>query len=619
MAITKSFNGQTIYKSGSYSKATVDNSAGSAIGSNDVLFLIGESSKGASGAVTGIVEYSASRLDALIANFGDGPLVDAAVVSSRPSKTPGIGGVGRYLVYKTNPSVQASVNLTKSASNMYLVKGRAYGVADNNYTVVVAAGTTSNQKLVSVTELSATTESLGENAAEDIITITYTGNGSTAVVAIAGASRAALTLTTTLAGDESDGSANLSITLANYTMKQLVDYINLQTGYTATLATANKAAKAATELDITASVTIKSAVVTIRRLATEVLELINTSTRVIATEAGIFTGVPDNQSAALTGGAQGASTNAFFSAGLSKSLGKEYNVVLPCVSRDATVDIADSVAGFTDASSTYTASSVLSAVDAHLTLRGNTKNRREAQCFAGFRNAVKATCYSTIAALNSYNMQVALQDSLFVDQAGTLKVGHPHITAALLAGMRLGTSVGEPLTYKVPNTTLVGHFLDSTTLLESGDFDPAVDADDAITNGVITLEPKGAGYRVVVDNTTYGTDASFVYNRGSVVEAVYFVQKDLRDFTDLVWIGLKTSSGGASSLKNMLRNRLIALNAPEVNVITGSDDAPNGFREDTFTVTTAGNTTTVQVEFKPVQGNDFVFYSFTVGDITQTA
>ena len=618
MSIKKSFNGASIRKPGAYSKYKVDNSAGSDLGANDTLLLVGEAAKGAPGATEGIQSFTASRLDALIAKYGSGPIVDAAVAASRPSKTPGIGGAGRILVWKTNASTQASATLLKSASAFAVVKDRAWGSEGNNYSVVVAAGDYADQKAISVTQLAGTTESLGQNAAQAVISVQYTGNGSAATLTIAGATRNALTLTTSLTG-QSDGSLNLSVPLLGKTVKQLVDYINAQTGYTASVSTASLSAKSSTELDLVSAINILTAK-TLKRLAVEIVELINTSDRVEATESvPPLGGVPDNQTKALTGGAQGASTNSNFSTGMAQSLAEDYGVMLPCISRDASEDIADTVLGFTDAASTYTISAVLAAMVSHLALRGNTKNRKEAQGMGGVRKSTKSAAFAAVNAVADYNSQIAIQDVVFSDATGELKVGQPHIFAAMCAGIRLGTDIGEPLTHKVLNALQVGHVIDPSTLLSTGDFNDNLDADDAIDNGVLFAEKFANAYRVVVDNTTYGQDGSFVFNRGSVIEASYFVFKTLRQTAEEVFVGKKVSNGLASSIKNTVRNKLRELNAPDVQIITSSDDAPEGFREDTFVVTVDGNTATVQVEFKPVQGLDFVLFNFTLGDIQQSA
>lgn len=619
MAIKKSFNGASIRKPGAYSKFKVDNSSGGDLAANDTLFLIGESSAGAPGSVEGIQNFSTSNLDALVAKYGSGPIVDCAIAAVRPSKTPGIGGAGRILVYKTNASIQAQATLLKSASQFAVVKDQAYGLGGNFYSVVVAAGDSGSQKNISVTKLGGTTESLGENPAKSIISVQYTGNATTAALSIAGSTRANLTLTTTLAGDQTDGSVNLSVALAGKTMKQLVDYINAQVGYVASISTASFSVNPANDLDPVSSISILTAKILLR-LQKEIIELINTSARVVATEPSQpLGGVPDNQTKALSGGAQGASTNSNFSTGMSNSLGVDYNVLLPAISRDASEDIADADTGFTDPSSTYTIAAVLAAQVSHLILRGNTKNRREAQGMGGVRKSSKAAAYSAINSVASENMQVAMQDVVFSDATGNLKVGHPHVFAALCSGIRLGTDVGEPLTHKFINALQVGHFINAETLIPAGDFDPNLDGDDAIDNGVLFSEKFGNGFRIVVDNTTYGQDDSFIFNRGSVIEASYFTFKTLRETAENIFVGKKVSNGLAKSIKNAVRNKLRELNAPDVNIITSSSDAPEGFREDTFVVTVVGNTATVTVEFKPVQGLDFVFFNFTLGDIKQSA
>lgn len=618
MAITKSFGGAAIKKPGAYSKFKVDNSSGSPLAPTNVLMLIGESTLGAPGASEGIQQFDASQLPSLIAKYGAGPLIDAAIASTRPSNTPGVGGAGRFLVWKTNASTQASASVVKSASQMYSVKDSAWGSPGNSLSIVVATGDSGSQRHITVPQLGGTTEDLGQNPGISILSIDYTGDGSAATATIAGSTRSALILTTALTA-QSDGSVNLSIPLAGKSMKQLVDAINANPFYTAVLLDVPSSQKSATDLDPISAVSIL-APLTMRRLALEVLEVINTSARVEATEASQpIGGVPDTQTKPLSGGAQGASTNTNFSNGWAASLAQDYNVTVPCVSRDASVDVADLKLGFTDAASSYTITAVLAAMNAHLSLRGQIKNRREAQGMAGFRNASKAACFTAIAAIASENIQCAMQDVVFSDATGNLKVGQPHIFAAMAAGIRLGTDVGEPLTYKFLKALQVGHIIDPVTLQQSGDFNAQLDVDSAIDAGVLFAEPFGNANRIVVDNTTYGLDQSFVFNRGSVVEASYYVFKTLRQTAEEVFVGKKVSNGLAESIKNTLRNKLRELNQPDVQIITSSDDAPEGFREDTFVVTVQGNTATVQLEFKPVQGLDFVFFEFTLGDIQQSA
>lgn len=619
MSIKKSFNGKTIRKPGPYSRSKVDNSAGAPLRATDVLMIVGESSKGAPGATTGITTFSAERLDALIETYGSGPLVDCAVAACRPSKQAGIGGSSVIKIWKTNAATQASAMIKKSGSNIIQVRDKAWGQGGNDLSVVVAAGDTGNQKLISIARVGDTTEILGQNAAQQVLNIRYIGDGTTATMTITGASQQAKTLATTLAGDQTDGSVALNIQLKNYTMKTLVDYINSQTGYAANLLTVSLSQKSAIELDPATATNIKPALVVQYRLQREMTDLLNTSDRVEATiqEAAVV-GVPDNATTFLTGGAKGASTNTNFSTGFSASLAEDYNVLLPAISRDASEDVADADQGFTDASSTYTLSAVLVGADTHLRLRGDTKNRKEAMGMGGVRKSTKAAAFAQVAAIGSELMQLTIQDTLIVDATGNERYMHPHVKAALAAGMRTGQSVGEPLTFKYTNEIQTGHFINPTTGLETGDFNAGLDYDAAIDAGVLFTEKASGGNRWVVDNTTYGIDDSFVYNRGSVMAASQFVAKTLRETAEQM-IGKKISNGAASSIKSVLRNKLRELNASDVNITTSSDDAPEGFREDTFVVTITGNTARVQVEFKPVQGLDFIFLDFTLGDIQQSA
>lgn len=619
MAIRQSFGGASINKPGSYSISRVDNTGGGPLGANDTLFLIGEATKGAPGSSEGIQEFTASQLADLVDKYGSGPIVDCALAATSASPTPGIGGAGRIMVWKTNASTQASldVNEATDTNRLLILKDRAWGADGNKISVTIANGGSGLKKSITVNKLNETSEALGENDATSVLEIQYTGDASTASGAISGASRAALTLSTTLAGDQTDGSANLSISLANYTMKELVDFINAQTGYSATLNDGTKAAKRANELDPDTLADIKASAVDLYRLQQEIVELINADSDYI--EASLDStpreGLPVNvTNAFLTGGARGASANSDFSTGMSKSLSKDYNALLTCISRDASDDIAD---GLTDSSSSYTISSVHASQSSHLSLRGSIKNRKEAQGWGGYRNATKATAFSYISGLGDYLMQVAMQDVLVLDETGSLSWKQPHVMAAKMAGIRLGTEIGEPLTHKFVRVSGVGHAVNASTGIEAGDFDPAVDAETAIDNGVTFVEKVAGGWRVVVDNTTYGTDQSFVFNRGSVVEAAQFVAKTLRQTAEQVFVGQKVSNGIASSIKSVLRAKLLELNSN--NIITSSSDAPNGFVEDTFLVTITGNRADVQVHVKPVQGLDFVFITFTLGDISQSA
>lgn len=615
MAIKVSFSGSSIRKPGSYSRSTVDNTRGRQLSDNGTILLIGESSTGAPGDVEGIQSFTASQLPDLISKYGSGPLVDCAKAAVQaPSNSPNIAGADQVLVWKTNSSTQASLTLQNgNAEDIIVLKDRAWGAAGNQIAVTIAAGSTANQKTITISKNN-DTEALGENSAVAQLSLEYTGAGSVCALSIS----AGKVLTTTCTGAPGD---DLSVNLSDFTVAELANFLNNQTNYTAVLLnTQSGSVRQATDLDKVDVADILNSASSLYRLQKEIVELINQNSELV--EASLASpqneGVPANiTSESMTGGAKGASVNSDFSTGLSKSLGEVYEVAVPCISQDATADI---LLGQTDSGSTYTIASVLAALSSHLILRGNTKNRREAQGFAGFRSTTKATWYAQAQSLASFRVQLAGQDVLFLGVDGNLSWKQPHVMAALMAGARLGSDVGEPLTYKYINIAGAGHAVNPETGIEAGDFDPIVDVDTAIDAGVTFVErPSSGGFRVVVDNTTYGADENFVFNRGSVIEAADFVAKTLRQQTEAVFIGTKISNGQAASIKTFIRSLLLQLNDPSNQIITSSDDAPNGFKEESFVVTINGNTARVQVEIKPVQGLDFILLDLTLGDISQSA
>jgi len=326
-------------------------------------------------------------------------------------------------------------------------------------------------------------------------------------------------------------------------------------------------------------------------------------------------GLPDAMGTSnFSGGARGASASSSFDAGFSAALAEDVNVIVPLISQDASADI---LMGETDAASTYDIETVHVALDAHLRLRGSIKNRKEAQGICGYRKQSKAEVFEHSASIGSEVLQMCMEDVLVIDASNELKWKQPHILAVMLASMRTGTEVGEPLTHKYVAVQGAGHFVNPSTGVAAGDYNPVIDFDEAINAGITSLEPAAGGFRVMVDNTTYGADENFVFNRGSVVEAAQYTAKTIRADAELAFVGKKTAIASAESIKSRIATKLDELF--EARILTASDNAPRGFREDTFVVEVTGNTATVEVEVKPVQSLDFILITFTLGESRQSA
>ena len=202
----------------------------------------------------------------------------------------------------------------------------------------------------------------------------------------------------------------------------------------------------------------------------------------------------------------------------------------------------------------------------HLIQRSSTSVRKEAQGMIGGRFRDWRTSFNNntdgFMGVTSFLIQAFIQDVRVINSLGALEWKAPHILAAMAAGIRLGTTVGEPLTFKFVNANNVAHHVNTSTGNFSGttQFKPGFDFNVAIQNGITFTELASGGSRIVVDNTRYVTDDSFIFNRGSVIEAAQFVAKSSRQLLERIFVGNKVSNGAALSLKNVLRNYLIELN-----------------------------------------------------------
>lgn len=611
MGIKKNFRGASIRKPGPYSFTSVKDDGAGAITSEGAILIVGEADKGAPGDQEGIKIYESAQFGALVDEFGSGPIVDVARAARVPSKTNGVQGAQQFLIWKTNSSTQASLNLEDgSANDIMALTSRNWGESENLINVTVALGSSANKRQITV-ERGDVKEELSENAEQAQIEIQYTGAGSAATLTISGATLAAKTLTTSVTGGP--GGEALSIALNGKTIKDIVDLISANAAYTVTLKNASGSVVPATDLDVVTAIDILTTAQSLYRNLKELEDIINSESELISALAiQNVAGIPQvSAKAFLSGAVKGASATSDFSAGFAASLSKQWNVCVPAISRDAAGDITD---GLTDPSSAYDVDAVIAALDTHLRLRGNIKNKREALAICGHRDSTIQNSYDVSQATASELIQLCVEDVLVSGADSNLEWKFPHVQAGLMAGIRLGTEVGEPLTNKLLNCNGIGHVVDSDTGLSTGDFDPNTDFDVAIDNGILFAEEISGGISVVVDNTTYGKDQNFVFNRGSVMEAAQWIARALRARTS-IFIGSKTGAGLRTAIETALTSELTQLFKDRIT--SPSDDAAEGYKN--LVVTISGNTANVSVHVKPVQGLDFVLIEIELGDTQVTA
>lgn len=421
-----------------------------------------------------------------------------------------------------------------------------------------------------------------------------------------------ITLTTSVGSDALDKAAFT-------TLGQVVEAINLITGWSAELGDALYSQLSPAVLDNVTSVgafAVGTGVypAMIKKDAYEVAKMFEESGAVeIVSQAKV--GLPDALTETmLTGGAKGGTLPADVVAGLAKFEKFHVNAVVPLFSRDATDDIAD---GLTDVSSTYTIDGVHQAVKTHIALMKTIKKRSERQGYLSFKGSY-ADCKTKANTMADGRLQMTIQDVRQVDSAGNIKWFQPWALAAMVCGARCGSPIGLPMTFKFMNCSGVRQTGQAMTTEEADivlDFDPDTQYDDAIQSGITFAEaPQTGGFRIVVDNTTYGVDDNWVWNRGNVIYAADIVSFNFRNTMERRYVGVKNTVR-AAEVKSTAESVLGTFLTQGVTVST--PDAPQGFKD--ISVTMNGNTINISVTVKLVEGVDFVLADITVQRATQTA
>jgi len=309
----------------------------------------------------------------------------------------------------------------------------------------------------------------------------------------------------------------------------------------------------------------------------------------------------------LAGGVLGGTPSSEITNALAKFTKFRVNSVVPLFSRDATADIADNV---TDPTSTYTIAGIQQAVKTHLSLMATTKKKSERQGYLSLKDTY-INCKAAIANMAYSRVQMVIQDVKQASAQGVLQWFQPWAGACMLAGARGGSPVGLPMTFKYFNMSGIRQTAQPMSTPDANirtDFDPDTQYDDAIQSGVTFWDaPQTGGYRLVVDNTTYGKDGNWVYNRGNVQYAADVVAYDFRSQLENIYIGLKNTVT-AAEIKTTCESILGTYLAQGITVSTS--DAKSGFKQ--LVVQLNGNTVNISVTIKLVEGLDFILADVTL-------
>lgn len=533
-----------------------------------------------------------------------------------------------FAVGGTDSAATVTISIDASATDHQLGYGRVFELIDGTGTPLadmnLSAGLTSNtsepslQIIVSRSSDDVTEDSDDINGDIGGLTFLEIGyEGTTATITINGS-----TLVTSVTGG-SGSALNISFNDIK-TLSDLAEFINSQTGYTCSLPTVINPSLSPSVLDRVTGIGICSgaASLTPGKLKADSWSTFDHFDRfsgLMNVEETTHLGLPDEITPKqfLSGAVRGASANSDFTAALTAFEAEEIDVIIPLVSQDASDDLAEDQAS-TDSSSSYTVDSIATAVKNHCKKMGSTKNRKERQSYAGYRGTFQES-QDFAKALQSELISLLIQDVLVVDANGDLVWQQPWASACLAGGMHAGGEVGQPTTKKYIAANGIRHVKkQGTTPSTLEEFKPLSQSELAIQAGVMPLNaPPEGGIQIVVQNSTYSKDANFVFNRPSVLEAAFFVAKNLRRQLDNTFVGTKNKG---LITRETIRVFVTALMADflKLDIIVG-DDSNGGLGYKDLNVSISGSTVEIDVTITPVVGVDFILNRITLDSIRVAA
>lgn len=431
-----------------------------------------------------------------------------------------------------------------------------------------------------------------------VISLLYVGAGSKATMAFKYVGNE-LRLQTTCTGASGD---NLDLLIKDadgkvyFTLADLVNQIDTNAAYQATVLYSN-AALNADQIDFYDALVISDVAAVLKRDLADLLDYVNTF-EVLAVGSAVHNVYRELATFPLTfftGASDGTMSNSDWLDAFEAMKQLKVDVVVPLISKDI---------------GSVTIDSINALADAHARWGWSTSGKSERSSFCsklGSKTVVKAAA----KAMNSGLSLMFAQDPQVADRSGTLAFQDPWATACLAAGARCGMDVGEPLTYKYLNL--------NDLRVRDGSWNPKKDFAEMIEAGITFLEPvDDGGFRVVVGNTTYSTDGSFVWNRESVVQAAGFVAYDLRSQLEKVFTGTKARTGSATAIVNFIKARMTTY--LDADIIVGDDlNGGLGYQEKTLRCVITGSTAAINISITPVQGLDFLLPTIYLQDIKQSA
>lgn len=392
------------------------------------------------------------------------------------------------------------------------------------------------------------------------------------------------------------------------TLTTLVSYINSQSTFSATLLTpklGNSSPSALDEGTYGISSSIAAQPGRIKEDAFNWFTNLSGDPFVAPTQpaAGLPELIAPNQF--LSGGTRAGSTSANFVGAIDACQGVITNFMVPLISANASVDIAE---GDTDPTSTYTVDSINAYLSTHVNFMSAVLQRQNRVGIVS-REGTFAAQQQASQTINNFRIGMAFQDVMVTNSAGLTQQYQSWMAAVIAAGMQAAAG------YK----GIVKKFANITGIIKpEGDFNPMNGSQvrSALQSGLMPLEKvTTGGFRWISDQMTYTVDNNFVYNSLQAVYIADLMALTLIQAFDNAVVGKSIAQISAAGALSFLDGQMF--NFRRLNWIAPSIDAPKGYKNASVKLT--GGVMLITVEAKLAGLIYFVPITFTVSQVQQSA
>lgn len=498
-----------------------------------------------------------------IAALGSGELLDAILAAFSPSAET--GGPTTIVGVRVQPATQATGTIKDgSAATVINLTSTDYGVPANLVSYKVEAGSITGFRVTTQRGSDYYTQ---DNIARKAFSVIYSGAQASATITVNDTSVILAAPT---------GTPVATILFSEYaTVQDVVDRINLVTGFAATVEGDSYTNPTASGLDFVTAQNIKSVSYTVTADLQEVINWINspqegymTATRA----AGVGTKPAVSATQFLSGATDGTTLTADWSAAFEALQTEDVQWVTPVSSDPAIHAMADT----------------------HADYMSNVAGK-ERRCIVGMAlSSTDAQAVAAAKALNSDRTSLVHIGHYDYDTTGKLKLFAPYITAAIVAGMFAGVNPGTPLTNKTISVRGLERNLRNPT-----------DTDSLINGGVLCVENTDQGYKVVQSITTWLANDNYNRVEQSCGVALDFTARNVRQALDVLR-GQKANPLLLNRAISITQSTLSELARPEPQgpgVLAGDETNP-AYRN--IQASIDGDVLRVQYECSPVVPANFV-------------